>query len=701
MNRQLAVCLGWLIFVGGVAAQEPIFAPGAKLKVEAEGGVGGEGPVWHPKQGVFSSGNGHVNLLTLKGEPTIAAKDAGTNGLLFDAEGRLVACDSKLRRITRTDADGKLTVLTDRYDGKRYNTPNDLTVDSLGRIYFTDPRYGKRDDLEIRDDKGQAIEGVYRIDRDGKVTRIIGRELERPNGILVSPDDRHLFVADNNNDTKGGARKLWRFDLKKDGSVDLASKKLLHDWGMGRGPDGLKQDQQGRLYVAGGLNKPNPPFEPAADVKGGIYVFTPEGKQLDFLAVPTDEVTNCAFGGADLKTLYITGGGTLYSIRTTTPGRVIYPSGAKAGMGPWKLDELRRAPKVTVVEESKGGVSALYYESEPVQGKPTRVFAYLARPEKADGKLPAMVLVHGGGGTAFKEWAELWAKRGYVALAMDLAGCGPDRKRLPDGGPGQGDDVKFGGGGSEQPTDFWTYHAVASVIRGASLLAARPDVDAERIGVTGISWGGYLTCIVAGLDDRFTAAVPVYGCGFIHENSTWNGIFEKMTPAKRQFWVTHFDPSRYVGQAKMPVLFVNGTNDFAYPLDSYQKTYREVKQRDLCVTVNMPHGHPQGWAPVEIGLYVDQFVKGGKPLAKITSSQRDGARAEVKFKADVPVTSAGLHYTTDTGKWQQRKWQTVPAKLDGTTATAEIPTARPLVYFLTLTDERKATVSTEHETLEK
>ena len=89
----------------------------------------------------------------------------------------------------------------------------------------------------------------------------------------------------------------------------MASKKLLYDWGEGRGPDGVKQDQKGRLYVAAGLNKPNPPFEPATDVKGGIYVLSPEGKLLTFLPVPTDEVTNCAFGGDDLKTLYITGGG--------------------------------------------------------------------------------------------------------------------------------------------------------------------------------------------------------------------------------------------------------------------------------------------------------------------------------------------------------------------------------------------------------
>jgi gluconolactonase len=309
------------------AADDAIFEPGAKLKVEAGDGAGGEGPAWHPRLGVLSSGNNHIYQLDRDGKSHVWRKNAGTNGLLFDRKGRLLACDSEGRRMVRIDPDdGKLTVLTDRFDGKRYNTPNDLTLDSQDRLYFSDPRYGPRDNMEIRDDKGRTVEGVYRLDPDGKVTRVLGREVERANGVLVSADDRYLYVADNNNNTDGGARKLWRFGLKKDGAVDLESKKLLYDWGKGRGPDGLKQDREGRLYVAAGLNKPNPPFEPDDTVKGGIYVLSPEGKLLTFLAVPRDEVTNCAFGGDDLRTLYITAGGTLYSIRTTTPGRVVWPA---------------------------------------------------------------------------------------------------------------------------------------------------------------------------------------------------------------------------------------------------------------------------------------------------------------------------------------------------------------------------------------
>ena len=165
-----------------------------------------------------------------------------------------------------------------------------------------------------------GVEGVYRIDAPGKVTRIIAGELERPNGLFVTADDKTLYVADNNNNNPGGARKLYRFRLRPDGSIDPASRRLLFDWKTGRGPDGIKLDRRGNLYVAGGLNKPHPPHETADHFNAGIYVLSPKGKLLTFLPVPVDEVTNCAFGNPDRKTLFITAGGTLWSIPVNTPG---------------------------------------------------------------------------------------------------------------------------------------------------------------------------------------------------------------------------------------------------------------------------------------------------------------------------------------------------------------------------------------------
>jgi len=305
---------------------DPIFEPGAKLRTLSPPGTAGEGPAWDPQWGVLTSGHHGIYQWTPEGQSRLWRKNAGTNGLLFDRDGTLVCCEPAFRSVSRIDRNGKRTVLTDRFNGRKYNQPNDLTIDSRGRIYFSDPRYGDRSDMQQRDEQGRTIEGVYRIDPDGSVHRVIGREVERANGVLVSADDRYLYVADNNNDTVGGARKLWRFTLHADGTVDPKSQKLLYDWGRGRGPDGIKQDIKGRLYVAAGLNRPHPPAEPADDVPGGIYVIDPEtGKLLAFVPVPTDEVTNCAFGGEDRRTLFITAGGILYSIRTTTPGRLLWP----------------------------------------------------------------------------------------------------------------------------------------------------------------------------------------------------------------------------------------------------------------------------------------------------------------------------------------------------------------------------------------
>src|SRR5262245_49464733 len=207
--RGLVLAASMMIVASNVGAGEPIFEPDAKLKVEAEKGSGGEGPAWDPKLGILSSGgDGHTWQLDRDGKSRIWRKNAGTNGLLFDSEGRLVCCEPVQRRVTRIDRDGKVEVLTDKFEGKRYNQPNDVTIDSKGRIYFTDPRYGSRNDMQIRDAEGRTIEGVYRIDPDGSVTRILGREVDRPNGVLVSAHDKWLFVADNNNSSMDGARKL-------------------------------------------------------------------------------------------------------------------------------------------------------------------------------------------------------------------------------------------------------------------------------------------------------------------------------------------------------------------------------------------------------------------------------------------------------------------------------------------------------------
>jgi dienelactone hydrolase len=258
-------------------------------------------------------------------------------------------------------------------------------------------------------------------------------------------------------------------------------------------------------------------------------------------------------------------------------GLMISPSTARAQI-PWNVKQLSAPPHLYPADDfHEEGVSALFYEGLPWRGNPTRVFAWYGVPKNRPRKrLPAMVLVHGGEGTAFANWVRLWNARGYAAIAIDTCGSVPiparnnTWQRSPLGGPpcwaASFDQI----GWAER--DQWTYHAIADIVLANSLLRSFPQVDAKRIAITGISWGGYLTAISASLDQRFRFAAPVYGCGFLGEDSYWVPEFKKMGEAKARKWLDLWDPSVYLSRANMPILWVDGTNDQFYPLDSLQKS---------------------------------------------------------------------------------------------------------------------------------
>lgn len=186
---------------------------------------------------------------------------------------------SRGRRVTRTGKDGVTEVLADNYEGKKLNSPNDISLDSKGRIYFTDPRYGRMDNLEIKDDAGKFIEGVYRIDAPGKITRILTHAVERPNGLLVSPDDSYLYVADNYPNRAGGARKLYRFGLKPDGSIVPDSRVLIFDWKTGA-RTGRVQNGPQRPPLRGRGQEPSQPVRNRGRVqRRNLYTFA--GRQVD------------------------------------------------------------------------------------------------------------------------------------------------------------------------------------------------------------------------------------------------------------------------------------------------------------------------------------------------------------------------------------------------------------------------------------
>jgi dienelactone hydrolase len=390
----------------------------------------------------------------------------------------------------------------------------------------------------------------------------------------------------------------------------------------------------------------------------------------------------------------------LFSLRYTTFVITLFIAftlpAAERFTGAWNLAALKRTPTVEWGTHSNL-TQEVYYEGEPVNGVLTRVFAYVGRPADRSGKLPAMVLVHGGGGKAFANWAQMWAERGYVALAMDLTGKGPDGKPLPEAGPDQRDWNIFRPFTEADLKELWPYHAVAAVIRGHSLLANLPEVDARRIGITGISWGGYLTCIVAGLDDRLKCAIPVYGSGFLWEDSAWLGQFQRLGPVETKRWSDSFDPSKYLPGVRCPILFVNRPTDFHYRLAVHQKSRQLVPNgHDLHMDIKLSHSHPAGWAPKEIALFADSVLRGGKSLARLGELKRNGEIVTAKFKSTVPIVRGELCFTTEADAYEKRKWQATPAEVTGQEVWAKLPEARPLTFFLNIIDQRGAITSSAH-----
>jgi len=303
----------------------PIGIPGTSVQV-ASSLAFTEGPAVDAHGNVYFSDivNNRILCRAADGQLAVFREPSGrTNGQTFDQQGRLYHCEGAefgpggARRVTRTDLQtGEYVVVTDRFEGLRYNSPNDICVDGRGRVYFTDPRYGDRSDMEM------AVEGVYRIDLDGQVVRILAQPLiERPNGIAVTQDCRTLYVIDSC-PLVGGNRKIWRFRL--DDAGNPGDQEQVFDFAPGRGGDGMRLDQAGNLYVAAGIMTPRGPHE-TSEVPPGIYVISPDGQLQGRIPVYEDVITNLAFGGSDGRTIYITAGKNLYTTCVAIPGQVAYP----------------------------------------------------------------------------------------------------------------------------------------------------------------------------------------------------------------------------------------------------------------------------------------------------------------------------------------------------------------------------------------
>ena len=267
-----------------------------------------EGPLWHPRDRylLFSDMPGDIirRWSAHDGIQTFRSPCNKSNGLTWDRQGRLLACEHASSRVSRTEADGTISTVASHYQGQELNSPNDIVVASDGAIYFSDPTYGRMDYYGLKRDVVLGFRGVYRISPEGGPPQLLADDFGQPNGLCFSLDERRLFI----NDTERGHIRV--FDRKADGSLADAGV-WAETKGEGNGaPDGMKIDSAGNLYSCG---------------PGGLHVFAPSGDCLGVIRTP-EVAANFCWGDDDLRSIFITASTSLYRIRVKTPGRSAYPT---------------------------------------------------------------------------------------------------------------------------------------------------------------------------------------------------------------------------------------------------------------------------------------------------------------------------------------------------------------------------------------
>lgn len=367
------------------------------------------------------------------------------------------------------------------------------------------------------------------------------------------------------------------------------------------------------------------------------------------------------------------------------------------------VDVCAQAPKVHEAEGFKpdGTVRAIFYDALPWQGKPTRVFAWIGLPARRTGKVPGIVVVHGGGGTAFKEWVQKWNDQGFAAISIAVEGQTDVNENKAKGRPiwarhafsGPARDGTFAD--TKLPLkEQWMYHALADTMLAHSLLGSLPEVDASKIGVMGISWGGVITSTVIGLDERFAFGIPTYGCGhlFDAENHWGKALHDN------EGYIKTWDGMNYAERVKMPVLWLSWPQDAHFPLGCQAEHYRQTPgPRMVSLITKMGHSHPAGWNPPDSYAFAKSVVETGRPWGNSPSATTKDGYAIAVFHSTKPITKAVLVSTTDRGFTGARKWVETPAAAasggGGTTASAPLPPGTTAWYVnayagaLTLTSD--------------
>jgi len=367
----------------------------------------------------------------------------------------------------------------------------------------------------------------------------------------------------------------------------------------------------------------------------------------------------------------------------------------------WDLKQLREPPALHPTDKcAVAGMKSFFFEGADYKDHPTWVYAYYAAPEGTPpkGGWPAAVCAHGGGGTAYPDWVKTWNKHGYAAISFDLEGHLPDNGGHEHAGPAR---IDWFGDRDLSDQEQWFYHAVADVIRANSLLRSFPEINRDKIGLTGISWGGTIASTTAGVDDRFAFVIPVYGCGYIHEsdNDGLNQWFPPKHMTAKQFedYRTKWDPSAHLPYAKMPMLWMTGFDDPVFQADIFARSAKSAGGLStLCIRGRMLHGHGVGWQKADLYGFADIIVKGGTPYPSLGRPELDPTTRTVRVKTSGKLIGASVAYTVGNAKWKSRYWENIPCELGENEALSRKPLPADATAFnVNAKDDRGYLVSAE------
>lgn len=332
-----------------------------------------------------------------------------------------------------------------------------------------------------------------------------------------------------------------------------------------------------------------------------------------------------------------------YPIKTEfkTDGQYYCPDGISFPSTLWQTPEAERCESL-----DRENVKAYFISSV---GN-TEVFCYVGLPEgaSAENPVPAVVLVHGATGTAFYDWVRAWNDRGYAAIAMDTEGHMPEANASTYNAVYR-DSVKVHGPNNKAFTDSakaveeqWVYHALCSVIASASFLSSFEEVDATRMGITGVSYGGFLTCLAVGYDDRYAFAAPVYGCLSNAAGNAEFGSYINNHPGA-EIW----DGTEPLEASRTPILFVNGDSDNHFSPDAIMRCAKAAKYSAISLIPGLTHGHSQGAEVQEVFAFADQICLGGTPLIRVTESDRENLCVKIALPNGVSVAEVCQRYTVE------------------------------------------------------